>query len=64
MGHRGKLAQRQQARRLRRTGPPLAEIATRLGVSKSSVSLWVRDVKFETLPRPPRGTRRSLSGRG
>ena len=59
MGYRGKLAERQQARQLRRTGLPLAEIAARLGVSKSSVSLWVRDVGFE--PRPPvaRGRRRA-----
>jgi hypothetical protein len=59
MGYRGKLVERQQARQLRRTGLPLAAIATRLGVSKSSVSLWVRDVAFE--PRPPvtRGRRRA-----
>ena len=44
MGYRGKLAERQQARQLRRAGLPLAEIAARLGVSKSSVSLWVRDL--------------------
>jgi transposase len=59
MGYRGKLAERQQARRLRRTGLPLAEIAARLGVSRSSVSLWVRDVPFDPLPRPPRGRRRA-----
>jgi hypothetical protein len=58
MGYRGKLAEQQQARQLRRTGLPLAEIATRLGVSKSSVSLWVREVEFIPLPRPPRGRRR------
>ena len=29
------------------------------GVSKSSVSLWVRDVEFYPLPRPPRGRRRA-----
>ena len=40
MGYRGKLAERQQARQLRRTGLPLSEIALRVGVSKSSVSLW------------------------
>jgi hypothetical protein len=59
MGYRGKLAERQQARQLRRTGLPLVEIAARLAVSKSSVSLWVRDVEFE--PRPPvaRGRRRA-----
>jgi hypothetical protein len=59
MGYRGKLAERQQARRLRGTGLPLAEIAARLGVSKSSVSLWVRDVAFEPLPRVTRGRRRA-----
>jgi hypothetical protein len=57
MGYRGKLAERQQARQLRRTGLPLAEIA-RLGVSRSSVSVWVRDVSFDPLPRPHRGRRR------
>ena len=58
MGYRGKLREQQQARQLRRTGLPVAEIASQLGVSKSSVSLWVRDVAFEPLPRPPRGRRR------
>ena len=58
MGYRGKLAERQQARLLRGTGLPLDEIAARLGVSKSSVSLWVRDVEFESLPRVTRGRRR------
>ncbi|HEV3399762.1 MAG TPA: helix-turn-helix domain-containing protein [Actinomycetes bacterium] len=58
MGYRGKLAEQQQARQLRRTGLPLAEIAARLGVSKSSVSVWVRDVEFAALPRGPRGRRR------
>lgn len=53
MGYRGKLAERQQARQLRRTGLPLAEIAARLGVSRSSVSLWVRDVEFSAPVRPP-----------
>jgi hypothetical protein len=58
MGYRGKLAEQQQARRLRRAGLPLAEIATRLGVSRSSVSLWVRDVEFQALVGSPRGRRR------
>jgi transcriptional regulator with XRE-family HTH domain len=52
MGYRGKLAEQAQARRLRAAGLPLAEIASRLGVSKSSVSAWVRDVPFDPLPRP------------
>jgi transposase len=59
MGYRGKLAERQQARQLRRTGLPLAEIALRVGVSKSSVSLWVRDVEFEPRPSVTRGRRRA-----
>jgi hypothetical protein len=58
MGYRGKLDEQRQARRLRGAGLPLAEIASRLGVSKSSVSPWVRDVEFDPLPRPPRGRRR------
>jgi Homeodomain-like domain-containing protein len=59
MGYRGKLAERQQARQLRRAGLPLAEIAERIGVSKSSVSLWVRDVEFDTpVARVVRGRRR------
>jgi hypothetical protein len=59
MGYRGKLAERQRARRLRAIGLPMAEIAARLGVSRSSVSLWVRDVPFEPRPRDPRGRRRA-----
>jgi Helix-turn-helix domain len=59
MGYRGKLAEREQARRLRASGLPMAEIATRLGVSRSSVSLWVRDVPFEPRPRVTRGRRRA-----
>jgi hypothetical protein len=59
MGYRGKVVERQQARRLRRTGLPLGEIATRVGVSKSSVSVWVRDVEFDgPLVRAVRGRRR------
>jgi transcriptional regulator with XRE-family HTH domain len=46
MGYRGKIEQQEQARVLRAQNLTLADIATRLGVSKSSVSLWVRDVPF------------------
>lgn len=42
---------RVQARELRGDGLTYKEIASRLGVSKASISLWVRD-----LPRPPRLT--------
>jgi hypothetical protein len=46
MGYRGKVEQQEQARVLRAQNLTLAEIASRLGVSKSSVSLWVRDIPF------------------
>ncbi len=46
MGYRGKFQERDEARTLRAQGITLADIAQRLGVSKSSVSVWVRDVPF------------------
>jgi hypothetical protein len=46
MGYRGKVEQRAQARVLRAQNLTLASIAAQLGVSKSSVSVWVRDVPF------------------
>jgi hypothetical protein len=46
MGYRGKVEQREQARVLRAQNLTLAAIAAQLGVSKSSVSVWVRDVPF------------------
>jgi len=46
MGYRGKVELQEQARALRADNLTLADIAERLGVSKSSVSLWVRDVPF------------------
>ena len=56
MGYRGKLSERAKARELRAEAWTLADIATELGVAKSSVSLWVRDVDFQ--PRPRRTARR------
>ena len=50
VGYGGKLLERQRARELRAKAWTLVDIATELGVSKSSVSLWVRDVEF--VPRP------------
>ncbi len=61
MGYRGKLAERNRARDLRAEGYKLYEIAEQLGVSKSSVSLWVRDVDF--VPRDPEYGRRWRPGR-
>ncbi len=42
-----KTHERELARRLRQEeGAAVGEIAERLGVSKSSVSLWVRDIEL------------------
>ncbi|HEX4351667.1 MAG TPA: hypothetical protein VHZ95_02110, partial [Polyangiales bacterium] len=46
------MEEQQRARELRATGATLVEIATELGVSKASVSVWVRDV--EVAPRARR----------
>src|SRR4051794_32657001 len=51
MGYRGKTVEQEQARELRERGLTLAEIATKLGVAKSSVSLWVRDVPIPARPK-------------
>jgi AcrR family transcriptional regulator len=56
VGYRGKLEERDEARRQRAAGATLLEIASALGVSKSSVSVWVRDVEFTR--RPGRRTAR------
>ena len=53
MGYRGKLVERERARQLRRAGRTMPEIAAALGVSRSSVSLWTRDIAA-----PVRGRRR------
>lgn len=53
MGCRGKVALQEQARDLRLQGRTLKEIADELGVSKSSVSLWVRDLGIEVRRRTP-----------
>jgi len=46
MGYRGKVEEQEWARDLRAQNLTLQDIAIELGVSKSSVSLWVRDVPF------------------
>jgi hypothetical protein len=56
MGYRGKVAEQGRARELRAEAWTLADIAAELGVAKSSVSLWVRDVEF--VPQPRRMARR------
>jgi hypothetical protein len=58
MGYRGKVSEQARARDLRASGMTLADIATELGVAKSSVSVWVRDVEFEPRARRPSVDRR------
>ncbi len=58
MGYRGKVAEQEKARLLRAENRTLNEIAEILGVSKSSVSLWVRDMNIEIRQARP-GVRRS-----
>ncbi len=47
MGYRGKVDEQNRARDLRAQAWTMEEIAEELGVSKSSVSLWTRDVEFD-----------------
>ena len=51
MGYGGKVQEQQRARELRAQSWTVPDIAKELGVSKSSVSLWVRDVEFVPNPR-------------
>jgi hypothetical protein len=51
MGNGGKVREQQRARELRAEAWTLAAIAAELGVAKSSVSMWVRDVEFTPRPR-------------
>jgi hypothetical protein len=58
VGYRGKLWEREEARRLRAMGKTLQQIADTLDVSKSSVSVWVRDVPFTPSKRRTGAQRR------
>jgi hypothetical protein len=60
VGYRGKLEERARARELRAEGWTMPDIAVELGVSRSSVSLWTRDVPFDPAAarRSPRTDRR------
>jgi len=58
MGYRGKIVEQERARELRAQAWTLQEIADELGVSKGSVSVWVRDVEFVPKPRQPGARRR------
>ncbi len=64
MGYRGKLLEREEARRLRELGWTMPDIAEELGVSRSSVSLWTRHIpvlpgrRRRAHPRPRIGLER------
>jgi transcriptional regulator with XRE-family HTH domain len=60
MGYRGKIEERARARELRAQAWTLQEIADELGVAKSSVSTWVRDVDFVAKPRKSVAAQRSF----
>lgn len=51
MGYRGKQEEQRRARELRADSWTLQDIADELGVAKSSVSRWVRQVEFVPHPR-------------
>ena len=51
MGYRGKVEEQERAREMRAESMTLLDIAKELGVAKSSVSRWVRDVEFVPSPR-------------
>jgi hypothetical protein len=53
VGYRGKAQEQEKARLLRAENRTLQEIADILGVSKSSVSLWVRDIDVEIRRNQP-----------
>jgi hypothetical protein len=64
VGYRGKAGERQRARELRAQAWTIGEIVAELGVSRSSVSVWVRDVDFDEAARAARaGANRRLGAR-
>jgi hypothetical protein len=62
VGYRGKLAERERARDVRAQAWTINEIVAELGVSKSSVSVWVRDVEFDEATRAARAGAGPTSG--
>jgi transcriptional regulator with XRE-family HTH domain len=62
VGYRGKLEERARARELRAQAWTMPEIAEELGVSRSSVSSWTRDVAFDPTARRSRRTDRRPRG--
>ena len=62
MGYGGKVEEQRRAVELRRAGWTYAEICEELGVSRSSVSLWVRDVEVDEASLEGRRRERYLAG--
>jgi hypothetical protein len=62
MGYRGKLDEQHRARELRGQAWTLNEIASELGVARSSVSVWVRDIAFDESVRAARARQNHLDG--
>lgn len=62
VGYSGKLEEQEHARELRAKAWTLREIADELGVAKSSVTRWVRDVEFDPTVRRSRRTDRLPRG--
>jgi transcriptional regulator with XRE-family HTH domain len=62
MGYRGKVAEQNRAGELRAQAWTIKEIERELGVSRSSVSLWVRDVEFDEEVRAARARQNFLDG--
>jgi hypothetical protein len=54
VGYRGKLVERERARDLRAQAWTIGEIVAELDVSRSSVSVWVCDVRFDEATRAAR----------
>jgi transcriptional regulator with XRE-family HTH domain len=62
MGYGGKVEEQRRAVELRRAGWTYTEICQELGVSKASVSLWVRDVEVDPALLAGRRRDRYLAG--
>jgi hypothetical protein len=62
VGYRGKTYQQGRARDLRAQGWTYTEIMEELGVAKSSVSLWCRDVEVDEVKLAERRRDRHLAG--
>ena len=62
MGYRGKVDEQNRARDLRAKGWTLGEICEELGVSKSSASLWCREVEMDAVVLEERRRQRHLAG--